>query len=128
MVQHAGRGGRLDPANLAKQNTLSLPCPDPYEPDDNQVEEWRRLGLDGAPDADGTAELHAGFDLQCKVFQCLLDPSLAAIGHIITATMGGRCGGHAAVRTAGALGGRLLSFTVSGRGAPTTNQSIKLQF
>lgn len=134
-LQRAGRDRRLDPANPGKVATLAMPCPDPYAPDEDQVLEWQRLGLEGAPNKDKRSALHASFDLQCKVAECLLDPSLPVLGRLISVVTGGRRGGRAVsganndvggegesladAKKEPGPGGSLLSMMICRRGEPS---------
>ncbi len=88
IIQRFGRCLRRT-ADPEKVGTLALPCTDPYEPDEDQLLEWERICVDvDTIKQDRAAELARGFDLTCKVAECMLDPSISAMGRLFSVVTG----------------------------------------
>ena len=110
MIQRFGRCLRLT-ADPEKVGTMELPCIDPYEADEDQLNEWEHIGVDrDAITQDNASKFTARFDLTCKVAECMLDPSIIAMGRLF-ATTAHQHTSNANGNTAG--GGSLLRLMVS---------------
>ncbi len=92
ILQRWGRSLRrtVDPN---KVGLLALPCTDPYEPDEDVEESWRRLGLHTEPDSDKRQQLYERFDLTCRLAECAVDARNLVLGRLINYVIrGGKAG------------------------------------
>ena len=89
VLQRWGRALRRT-SNPEKVGLLALPCTDPYEPDEDQREEWRRIGLDESKgfDRDQRAAFYSKYDLTCRLVECAIDPRNLALGQLISVVAG----------------------------------------
>lgn len=102
ILQRWGRALRLtlDPG---KVGLLAMPCTDPYEPDEDQRAELRRIGLEygeGEQVEDRRGAFYSKFDLACRLVECAVDPRNLVLGRLISVVTGGAQGGGTDARGA----------------------------
>ena len=96
ILQRWGRSLRRT-SDREKVGLLAMPCTDPYEPDEDQDEEWRRLGLHAEIDRNKRQELYERFDLSCRLAECAVEPKNLVLGTLFSVVTG--------IRTPGGVSG-----------------------